>query len=293
VPSQDWTPYDLVTRGQALLYRPWTARIDPDLNREEALRCFEHALTRAPDLIGAKLGVALVLLLNVANGHTLEGGPDEVRAEQLLTDVLSINDNSAFARMLMGLLRQQQLRLNDSLIELRVATGLAPSLTWAIPHLGLTLAFLGQPSEALPLIEKSLQSAEQDFLTPLFHFTQGLCYLLLGNTEKAIPSFRTAQVLNPRVYQFFFWLAAALGLQGELNEAHAALRHAIEMSPNIVSRTVVWLLGACPEFISLYERTAYVGLRRAGLPDIWAETNARPAGWINLTDQKANKNSAS
>jgi adenylate cyclase len=228
------------------------------------------------------LGIALVLLMNVGNGQSPEGGPDEVRAEQLLADVLSINDDSAFARMLMGIHRRQQLRLNDALIELRVAIGLAPNLAWAIPHLGLTLAFLGQPGEALPLIEKSLQSSEHDFMTPLAHFVRGLCQLLLGNTEEAIPSLRTAQVMNPRVSQFFFWLAAALGLKGELDEARAALRHAIEMRPDIVSRTTVWLLGACPEFIGLYEMTAYVGLRRAGLPDVWAETNARPVGWGNL-----------
>ena len=167
--------------------------------------------------------------MNLESGQSPQGGPDEVRVGQLLADVLSVNDDSAFARMLMGIYRRQQFRLNDALIELRMAIGLAPNLTWAAPHLGLTLALLGQPDEALPLIERSLRSSEHDFLTPLSHFVRGICHLLLGNTKEAIPSLRIAQVMNPRVYQFFVWLAAALGLKGELDEASAALRHAIEM----------------------------------------------------------------
>jgi adenylate cyclase len=289
LPPEEWTPDDLVMRGIALSFLPVTAQTNPDPNRHEALGCFEKALAMAPDSVSAKIGVASVLTVNVAAGQSPPGGPDEVRVEQLLADVLRVDGQIAIAHTLMGLLRRQQGRLDDSLAELRVATELAPNDAWAIAHLGITLTFLGQPGAAVALLEKSLRLSAHQSLAPISYGQLGLCHLLLGDTEEAIASLRTARAINPGMYFIHWWLAAALGLKGELDEACAALGQAIKMKPNLVSQVTRSLMPASPRFITLYEKTVYVGLRRAGLCDIWAETNERPVGWIGIphTDRES------
>jgi class 3 adenylate cyclase/TolB-like protein len=280
IPSAEWTPDDLATRGRALLARPLTAQRVQDPFRQEALQCFEQALARAPDAIFARMGIAGLLISKVGMGQSPSGGPDEARAEQLLADVLRVNGQSAIAHTLMGTLRRLQFRFNDSLIEHRVALEAAPNFPPAVGGLGVTLAFLGQPDKAIPLLERSLRFSPHAYSAPLSLGCLGLAHLLLGDTAEAITSLRTARAMNPRVYLIYCWLAAALGQNGELDEAGAALRQAIEMRPDLVSYISVLLTRASPQFVTLFQRTVYAGLRRAGLSDVWAETDERPLGWV-------------
>jgi hypothetical protein len=74
-------------------------------------------------------------------------------------------------------------------------------------------------------------------------------------------------------------LAAALALKGELAEAGTNLRQALELRPDLAGQLVAFLARVSPAFVALYERTVYAGLRRAGLPDIWGDSNERPPGW--------------
>ena len=60
---QGWTPDDLVMRGRGLLSRPHYAA-----NRHEALKLFEQAFESDPSSVGAKYGVANVLMSNALDG---------------------------------------------------------------------------------------------------------------------------------------------------------------------------------------------------------------------------------
>jgi adenylate cyclase len=279
LPPEDWNQDDLVMRGFALLLRPMVIRSGLDPDRHESLRCFEQALSMVPGSVPAKLGIASVLILQLSNGQSRLGGSDEVRAEQLFEDVLSADGHAAGAHIGMGILRRLQGQLNDSLIELQVALELAPNNYLAISQIGMTLTLLGLPKTAIPFIERSLRLSPHDYLAPISRGWLGLCSLLLGEVEGAITSLKTARATNPRLFFVHWWLAAALGLNGEEDEAGAAFRQAIDMNPDLVAQTGASLMRACPEFVALFEKTVYTGLRRAGLPDVWAGTNERPAGW--------------
>jgi adenylate cyclase len=87
---EDWTADDLVMRGVALFHRPVAVQNNTDPNRQEALQCFERALAKVPQSIPAKIGVASILVATFASGGSLPGGQHEVRAEQLLGEVLRV-----------------------------------------------------------------------------------------------------------------------------------------------------------------------------------------------------------
>jgi adenylate cyclase len=273
--QQNLTPIDLMRRGYGLLIRPVNTGQYP-----EAIRLFEQALIGAPSSIPAKLGIVTSLIMDITDN--LDSYAAEDRAERLLLDILRVDADAAVAHMLMGTLRRAQGRLDDSKIEHDIAIQQSPNFPPAVAQLGVTLVCLGDPRTGVDLINKNLRIAPQDFTTPIFLSCQGLCHLLLGYVEEAITSLRKARALNPLMHYVHWWLASALGLKGELDEARAALAQATEMRPELASPPTCYVLTRrpSPQFITLFEQTVYAGLRLSGLPDIWAGSNERPAGWV-------------
>jgi hypothetical protein len=81
---------------------------------------------------------------------------------------------------------------------------------------------------------------------------------------------RTALDADARVWAPYFYLAGALGLQGDLEKARSALAESIGLKPAIRSLARMraensWLIN--PQYWALQEKTLNVGLRQAGLPD--------------------------
>jgi tetratricopeptide (TPR) repeat protein len=265
VPLRDWTFSDHVIHGHALAFRP----LDQEMRRD-VQRCFEQALSMAPASIDAKIGTAGSLLINVQEGWTQSAMQDMTRAETLLVDVLGNQSDNAEGRTYLGMLRRLQGRLADARIELEIAVGLRPNNPFALGQLGITLAWLGQPAEAISLIERCLRLAPHDLITPLNLARLGLCKLLLGQIDEAVTCLRKGRAGNPRLYYIHMLLASALGLKGELAEAGAALRQAVEINSKVGSQSALtsMLTQTSPEYIDLYRTTVQAGLLLAGLAQV-------------------------
>ena len=162
---------DLVMRGRALASRPFS-----EANRSAAMSCFEQALLIEPASIGARVGIAAVLVSNILDGWSHSSEPDKVRAEELLLEVLRDDAEVPGGRLYLGSLRRLQGRLIDARIELEIAIALAPNNPVAYNQLGAALVFLGQPEAAIPHIEKSLRLGPHDRCTPLNYYYMGLCH---------------------------------------------------------------------------------------------------------------------
>ena len=263
-PPSEWTSADLVLRGRTMASRPLSKE-----NRSAAISCYDQALAIDPASIGARLGMAALLVSNIMEGWSHSAEADGARAEQLLLDVLHDDAELPNGHLFMGSLRRLQGRMNDARIELEIAIALAPSNPVGHNQLGATLLFLGRPEAAMPHFEKSLRLAPHDRSTPVNHSYLGLCNMLLGHTEEAIACLRKGRAGNPRLYYIHMLLAAALGLKGELDEAAACLRQAVEIQPEIGSFSGIrarYENRATPEYHALCKNTVTLGLRLAGLP---------------------------
>lgn len=262
IPPQDWTPYDLVMRGRALALRPLSAR-----NRHDALKCYQQALELDPHSVWASLGICLMLIGNLVDGGSLCVEQDEARVEQLLFNILRIDADIPEVHTYMGMLRRFQGRLDNSKAELEIAVGLVRNNILATSQLGLTLIYLGRPDAALPLLEWCLRLAPHDPTTPAHCCHLGLCHLLLSRVDEATIYFRNARAVNPQLFQVHYLLAAALALQGDLDEARNALRRAVEIRPDAGSRSALneMLRQSSPRFLDLYRRTVHAGVILAGI----------------------------
>ena len=169
----------------------------------------------------------------------------------------------------MGLLRRLQDRLTKSRIEWETAIALDPNNVAVVRQLGYTLMHLGDPEAAIPIIERGIRLSPYDAGTPGAYQVLGLCHLLLGRVEQAIDYSRKSRAGNPRLYYTHTNLAAAFALNGDLDEARAALAEAIKLQPSVSSLAQVRASFpyANPKYVTLIEKTVFVGLRLAGMPE--------------------------
>jgi len=265
IPRPDWTADDFIIHGRACSTRPLS-----ESNRREALKAFEQALALDGKSAAARFGIGSVLLSNVLDGWSSAPEHDTARAEELLRSILDNNGEDADARAYMGMLRRLQGRLTDARIELQMAVALAPNNVQAIGQLGITLTFLGDPKMAVPLILRCLRLAPHDRNTPTLEAILGLCKILLGEVDEAIVHLRKARLTNPRLYYVHAFLAAALALHEETDEAAVVLREAVRIKPEFGSQSQLQtvLRESSPAYLTLWRNTVYTGLIRAGLPQI-------------------------
>jgi TolB-like protein/Tfp pilus assembly protein PilF len=256
---------DLIMRGWVWWYRPASAA-----NRQEAQRAFERALEIDPGSVYAKIGLANVLATNVVNGFSSSAEQEKARAEQLLLEALGRGVNSSTAHTAMGMLRRSQNRLSEAKMELETAIALDRNNALAIFQLGQTLMWLGQPEAGIPHIEKSIRLDLRSQVIAIRYWGLGACHLLLGHVDEAIGLFRRSRAGGPPLYFIHYFLAGALGLNGDLDDARAELADSLKLNPAINSlaqwrEAVPWATN--PQYRALEEKTLNIGLRRAGFPD--------------------------
>jgi len=255
---------DLVMRGWAWYYRPRSAA-----TIQEAQRAFEQALEIDPRSVDARIGVAAILVVALANGWSNSVHQDQARAELLLLEAVESDPRRSMAHFALGILRRFQNRLTESRIEHETAIGLDHNNARAFHQLGLTMMLLGQAEAGIPYIEKAIRLNPHDANIADPYWALGTCHLFLGHVDQAIDLLRKARAAYPRLWYVHRDLAGALGLRGDLDEARAALAKAIELKPEMNS--LAWLRaypGASDrQYWALYEKTVAVGLRRTGFPD--------------------------
>jgi adenylate cyclase len=256
---------DLIMRGWALYQRTQTAA-----SREEAKFDFERALELDPKSYDAKLGIASALVVDLINGLSQHPDADETRAETLLSELLARNSNRSQLHTTIALLRRFQNRLPESRIEWQRAIELDPNNASAYGQLGVTLIYLGDPAAAVPLEEKRIRLNPEDPNIALAYWSLGLAHLLLGQNDEAVELLTKACAANPRVYYFHLDLAAALALQGHLDQAKSALAESLKLKPEINSMARQRARSAYtnnPAYVALAAKTVDIGLRKAGMPE--------------------------
>jgi adenylate cyclase len=256
---------DLVMRGWAWYYRPFSAA-----TYKEARRDFERALEIDPRSVDARIGLATSLLGNISGGWSSSAQQDQARAEQLLLEALERDTNRSMAHVAMGILRRLQLRLGESKMEFETAIALDRNNARAIFQLGQTMMWLGQPEAGIPFLQKAIRLNPHDPTLASHYTILGLCHLLLGHVDQAIDLLRKARAENPRTYYIHLYLAGALGLRGDLEEAKAALAESLKLNPEINSFAALransrWITN--PPHWALREKTLNIGLRRIGYPE--------------------------
>jgi adenylate cyclase len=256
--------HDLVMRGWAWWYR----RMSP-ANRQQADQAFAQALEADRYSVDARIGLATILVSNIADGWSGGAERDLARAEELLLEALDRDPNRSMAHYAMAMVRRSQRRLIESKMEFEAAIAFDRNNARAYFNFGHTLVLLGQPEAAIPHLEKALRLNPYDPNAANFYWMLGMSHLLLNDPDRAIEFLTRARAGNPHGFYVHMWLAGALGLKGDLIDAKTALAEALALKPEINSlarlREYAWMNN--PPHWALREKTMDVGLRRVGFPE--------------------------
>jgi TolB-like protein/DNA-binding winged helix-turn-helix (wHTH) protein/Tfp pilus assembly protein PilF len=262
-------PSDISARD--LVIRGWAGINRENANPIEIQQLFERALTIEPQSANARLGLARLLLRKLTYPPSRISEEYQARAEQLLSEALTLGRPQAETHATMGFLRFIQDRLTEAQVEFETAIALNRNHSLAHYRLGLTLMYLGQPEAGIPHIEKAMRLNPAYPNIARYYWGLGACHFLLGHLDQSIDLLRKAHAINPQLYSADIWLAGALGLKGDLEGARTVLAELSKINPELISSKDVLsnypYYRNNPEFLTLRQNSLGLGLRRAGVLD--------------------------
>jgi tetratricopeptide (TPR) repeat protein len=259
---------DYFMRGDALWYRP---PLTKDSYRA-MVEMYGRALQLDEHFSSARLGLSDALSGRVLNGFSDAPEDDLRRADELVSRVLADDPNRSYPHRLKGNILRAQKRFDEAMFEYETDIALDPTTANGRSHLALVKILIGEPAEAIPLLELVMRISPRDPLCiPRIQYRLGLANLLLGNTDEAIRWYEKAALTYYLQGDACRNLAAALSLKGDIAGAQAALAKAAQYNPHSSTlaevRRRMYMLSDRPKFLALLERTVIEGLRKAGMPE--------------------------
>jgi tetratricopeptide (TPR) repeat protein len=188
-------------------------------------------------------------------------------AEATLTKVLSLAPNDAWAHFWMGVVKDQTNRTAEGIAEVQRALALDPNLAAAHGEMGNAKIFTGQAEETEVQENEALRLSPRDNFAFVWMLLAGAAKVHLGANEEAVEWLRRSIGVNRNLPMAHFFLAAALGNLGKLDEARAETQAGLALNPNFsVHGFRVGAESNNPIFLTQRERLLE-GLRKAGVPE--------------------------
>jgi tetratricopeptide (TPR) repeat protein len=126
---------------------------------------------------------------------------------------------------------------------------------------------IGEPAEAIPLLEQAIKISPRDPEIGYLHYRLGLANLLLGNVDKAIRWSEKAVLTYYSPRGACRDLAVALGLKGDVAGRTGSMSQGGAAQPSLLTKVRRSMLSDRPKFVALLERTVIEGLRKAAMPE--------------------------
>jgi TolB-like protein/class 3 adenylate cyclase/tetratricopeptide (TPR) repeat protein len=253
---------DLVFQGFASVYRgPTTEHLS------EARGFFERALAIDPRSVGALVGMASVdatmgayVLTDDRSAHLSTAETNAIRA-------LSLDPDRALAHRVLGTVYNMTNRPAQGIAECEQALALNRNLADAHAVIGMAKLYLGRAAETEGHILEAFRLSPRDIFAHRWMHFVGMAKIQLGADAEAAGWFRRSIEANRNSPLTHFALAAALGLQGSLDEARTAASAGLALNPGFTIRRLrASKPSDNPKFLDGRERL-YEGMCLAGVPE--------------------------
>ncbi len=254
---------DLYFQGRAC----WNKGMTPEY-LTQARGYFERALALDPSNIEALVGAAQV---EIALDAGLFLSDDRIArlavTETALVKALSLAPNHAGAHAALGIVQTLTNRAAQGTAECERALALDRNLATAHAFIGLAKYGLGRAEETEAHILEALRISPRDVLAYQWMMIAGNAKLLLNSDADAAAWFRRCLEANRNHPLAHFFLAAALALLGEPDQARAAAKAGSALNPGFTLRTYrTNAITDNPIYLAGREHIVE-GLRMAGVPE--------------------------
>jgi adenylate cyclase len=170
-----------VVKGYDLFYR-WNKQ-----DNTRARELFESAINLDPSYVSAWAWLALTYYYAAVRGWTDSPADYFKRAHEAIQKALNLDDKSAHAHSILGLIYLLKKEHDKAIVEQKKAISLDPNDSFNYGRLGQIMFYAGQFEDAIELLKKAMR------LSPYYpvHYLAfiGRSYAQLGRYEEAIPVF--------------------------------------------------------------------------------------------------------
>jgi TolB-like protein/class 3 adenylate cyclase/Flp pilus assembly protein TadD len=253
---------DLVFQGLACIYRGPTRE-----HLSQAQGFFERALAIDPRNVEALVGMANVDASIGAYLITDDRPARLAAAETNTIKALSLDPDQALAHRILGTIYNVTNRAAQAIDECEQALALDRNLAYAHASIGMAKYYLGRAAETEGHIDEAFRLSPRDIFAHRWMQFVGVAKISLGSDAEAEAWLRRSIETNRNSPLTHFLLAAALGLQGSLDEARKAATAGLALNPGFTIRRVRTATNSeNPKFLAGRERQ-YKGMRLAGIPE--------------------------
>jgi tetratricopeptide (TPR) repeat protein len=170
----------------------------------------------------------LFFIIVVYSVRSIIRNEDWKSQSRLWRATLLASPNSAWARINMGYVYQQEGNIEAAIREYNKAISLKPNFLEAYNNLGTAYQLIGKPQEAIAVYNKILE------IDPKFvkvYNNLGVIYNELGNLEEAIAVYKKAIEIAPGYAYAYYNLSRIYERIGKPKESIAAYKKAVEINP--------------------------------------------------------------
>jgi TolB-like protein/class 3 adenylate cyclase len=253
---------DLALRGHAVFFQRISVA-----GAREARGIFEEALRIDDTNVDALMGLVETQMLEV-NSYMSSARAEQVRlAEAAMSRASELTPLDARMHFCRAAVLIASRAPGRAFREIELSMSLDRDLPYVHMRAGWIKIFLGCAEEAEGHLSNAMRLSPRDPLLGNWYAILGSADLHLGRLAKAVDRLRKAVEIAPNQEIPYFYLAAALALQGNGSEAGLACKVGRRLAP-------IFCIGKCraevqsdnPVFMQQRERV-YEGLEKAGLPE--------------------------
>ena len=217
-PADNPDAMDFILRGRAQTLKPPSREMFAEM-----ISHFERVAALDPGCVEAKSWLTTALMGRVLNGMSDSAAGDIERAEDLVSQALTISPRNPHAHLAKGFLLRAQNRNEEAIPEYEAAVASNRNWLVAVATLGWCKFMAGSLDDAIPLHEQAIRLSPRDSLIGVWYQRIGMVHLLQSRTDEAIPWLEKARNANPTHPQPHPWLTAAYALARECFQNRGAV----------------------------------------------------------------------
>jgi len=246
-------------------WRGWWhyTRYSKDENAE-ARRHFQRAVDLDPEFAPALAGLAVTHCADVRNQWSESPAESIARAEEAIQRAVALDDDDPFVHFVRGDLCHLRGQRDGAIAALERALELDPSYVHGSLMLGMMLATMGRPEEAIRHVEAALRLSPKDPFLHMFLLAIALAHAAAGRNEEAVRWAQKSLQVNPSYPLSYLVLAASNALQGRLDDAQLTVKTLLGLHP---TSSLTGLKVAMSAWDPAFAKRSIDALREAGLPE--------------------------